>query len=84
MKKILVYSKPNCPYCVSAKELLSSKSLNYTEVVLGEDMLREDFLCIFPQVKTVPLIIIDGVKVGGYNELREWFSAQPEFLTEQR
>ncbi len=80
MSDILVYSKPNCPYCVKAKQLLTIKGKQFTEVVIGTDMLREDFMALFPDVRTVPLIIIDGVKIGGYDNLVERFDNDPQFL----
>lgn len=82
MSSILVYSKDQCPYCVKAKALLEMKQKDYTEIKIGVDMLREDFMATFPEVRTVPFIIIDGVKVGGYDKLVEWFDNQPKFLAE--
>lgn len=68
---VLVYSKSSCPSCMKAKVLLDLKGIEYTESVIGQDILREDFIELFPEQKTVPLIIIDGVKIGGYEELRD-------------
>ncbi len=70
----IVYTKNDCPYCVEAKKLLTAKDIAYTEVVIGEDILREDFISLFPEQKTVPMIIMDGVKYGGYDKLREHFA----------
>lgn len=69
----IVYSKKQCPFCDQAKMLLSLKNIEYTEVVIGEDMTREDFMSMFPEQRTVPLIIMDGVKYGGFDKLREYF-----------
>lgn len=77
---VLVYTKDNCPYCVKAKALLAMKGVSYTESVIGVDILREDFMTLFPDVRTVPLIIINEVKVGGYDQLREYFDNRPEYL----
>lgn len=74
---VLVYSKANCPSCTKAKLLMDLKGVKYTETVIGEDILREDFIDLFPEQKTVPLIIIDGVKIGGYENLREYFDNNP-------
>ena len=57
---IAVYTKQNCPFCVKAKALLKSRSLEYNEIEIGKDIDREEFLSMFPHVKTVPHIIIDG------------------------
>lgn len=70
MNKIIVYTKDNCPYCDRAKMLLDLKQLDYTQMKLGQDLTREEFMNLFPDVKTMPFIIIDDEHVGGYNELR--------------
>lgn len=82
MSDIIVYSKPDCPYCVRAKAVLEQKQLAFTEVQLGKDMLREDFMSLFPDVRSVPLIVIDGVKIGGYSNLVEWLDTRPQLLAE--
>lgn len=70
---VLVYTKDQCPFCVRAKMMLDIKGIPFTETVIGQDILREDFIELFPEQKTVPLIIIDGVKIGGYEDLRQYF-----------
>lgn len=70
MNKIIVYTKDNCPYCDRAKMLLDLKQLDYTQMKLGKDLTREEFMNLFPNVKTMPFIIIDDEHIGGYNELR--------------
>lgn len=79
---VLIYTKDNCPYCVKAKQLLSIKNVAYSEVAIGKNIIREDFMALFPDVRTVPFIIIDNVKVGGYEQLREYLDNQPGFLAE--
>lgn len=76
-----VYSKPNCPFCVQAKNLLKQNSKDFTEIHLdfgqlqveGETYLsRESFFEKFPAQKSLPLIIgPDGLKIGGFTELKE-------------
>lgn len=78
---VLIYSKKDCPSCIKAKSLLNVKGIQYRESIIGEDILREDFVATFPEVRTAPFIIIDGVKVGGYEQLREYLDNRPEFLT---
>lgn len=70
--KIEVYSKDNCPYCTMAKELLQNKGLQYEEHVVGSTISRNDFLEKFPGVKTVPQILVNGQRIGGYDKLTEW------------
>jgi glutaredoxin len=67
--KIVIYTKPSCSYCVAAKKLLQFQNILYHEIVIGEDITREEFLDIIPSAKTVPQIIIDNELIGGYNQL---------------
>ena len=67
--KIVIYTKPSCSYCVAAKKLLQFQNIPYHEIVIGEDITREEFLDIIPSAKTVPQIIIDNELIGGYNQL---------------
>jgi glutaredoxin 3 len=83
MSNVVVYTKDNCPYCVQAKSLLSLKGQSYTEMKIGHDLTREEFVEIFPTVKSVPFIIIDGEHVGGYDKLTEWYNRPgQQFLAE--
>lgn len=70
--KALIYTKSNCPFCVKAKTLFSIRNIEYTETVIGEDIMREDFMSLFPDQRTVPLIFIDGERIGGYDELTKY------------
>ncbi len=69
----LIYTKDNCPYCVKAKSLLTIKSVEFTESKIGQDITREEFMSLFPEQKTVPLIFINDQKIGGYDDLTEYF-----------
>lgn len=81
---VIIYTKDHCPYCVSAKSLLSSKNKQYQEMKIGEDITRDEFKTIFPNVKTVPHIIINGDEIGGFDKLTEWLNtdAGRNFLAE--
>jgi|TARA_B110000495_G_C22763304_1_gene446871 glutaredoxin len=74
----VIYSKPNCPYCTKAKELLSNSRLRYTEIIIGKDIsverLMEEFdLNGMPRPKSAPQIILHGKYVGGYKELEQYY-----------
>ena len=68
---IRMFTKPDCPFCVQAKELLSAKGFSYSEFELGKDLTKEEFIEKFPNVKTVPYIIVGNNHVGGYKQLVE-------------
>ena len=66
---IRIFSKVDCPYCDSAKNLLISKGYSYHEFIIGQDIARDEFVEKFPNVKTVPYIIIGNNHIGGYKQL---------------
>ena len=70
MKSVIVYSKDYCPYCVRAKDLLTSKGATYEEirVDLEPDRLVE-MIEKANGKRTVPQIFIGDHHVGGCDEL---------------
>lgn len=66
---IQIYGKPDCPYCVKAKQLCEGYNLAYNYYEIGVDVSREALLEEFPTARTVPQIVVNGTKIGGYNEL---------------
>lgn len=60
---IVIYSKSNCPNCVSAKALLESKGLEYTawDVEKDPDVLAR----LSPDQRQMPQIWVNGQRVGG-------------------
>ena len=81
---VTIYTKDSCPYCVSAKNLLEAKGKQYKEINIGRDIPRDDFVSLFPNVRTVPHIIINGDEIGGFDKLTEWLNtdAGQSFLAE--
>jgi glutaredoxin 3 len=70
--KVEIYTKFACPYCVRAKHLLDGKGVAYTEydVTMGGDR-RQEMVSRAPNARTVPQIFINGMAVGGSDDLRE-------------
>ena len=73
---ITIYSKPNCTFCVKAKNLVKSLGFEYEEKMFGLDFTTPEqlFEAVGKQVRTMPQIIIDNKHIGGYNELVEHFA----------
>lgn len=71
MNNYIIYTQPNCSYCTKAKALIEEKGHTYTEVTVGKDISKTDLFEMFPGVKTVPIVVLDGEKIGGYQELTE-------------
>lgn len=71
MATIEIYTTTYCPYCVRAKHLLDAKDVDYSEVdVTGDDAARVALVEKSGGRKTVPQIFINGVPVGGYDDIR--------------
>ena len=70
MPLIEIYTTRYCPYCHAAKALLKRKDVAFTEIDLGRDGERRDEMLERANGSmTVPQIFIDGVHVGGCDEL---------------
>lgn len=70
MAKIILYSSSYCPYCSAAKRLLSQKGAAFEEIdVDGRPAVREEMTAKAGGSYTVPQIWIDGVHVGGCDDL---------------
>lgn len=71
-ESITVFTKPGCPFCVKAKQLLIDKGLDYEEVVLGKDATTVSLRAITGKT-TVPQVFIGGKHIGGSEDLEIYF-----------
>lgn len=71
--KTIVWSKSTCPFCDMAKTLLKNKGIVFEERMIGVNWTREQLLESIPQARTVPQIILNGVLIGGYEQLKAHF-----------
>lgn len=75
MKKVEIYTVNYCPYCKKALEFLDAKGVEYKKFDITEnekemrDKLKE-YYKIESEV-TVPQIIVNNVRIGGYDEIKE-------------
>ena len=69
--KAVVWSKPACPFCVKAKNLLKNKGIEYEEKNIAEGYKIEDLLALVPNARTMPQIWLDDEHIGGYSDLQE-------------
>lgn len=81
MSKYIVFSKPSCPFCVKAVELLKEKKAVNSVVNFNGSMEQQVLLSEIKSAydyETVPMIFKrDGNSVqfiGGYTDLVEHFS----------
>ena len=75
MTETIIWSKDNCPYCVTAKSLLDSKGIRYEERKIGPEWTRDqllEVLPVIPDVLTVPQIWLYGEYIGGCDKLQAY------------
>ena len=72
MARVTVYSTGTCPICDKTKTLLKKWQIPYQEVRidLDRDALKR-MLELTDHARTVPQLAIDGIWIGGFNELTE-------------
>jgi len=70
MALVEMYTTPICPYCVRAKSLLKRKGVTWTEIdVARDEAVRDAMIERAGGKRSVPQIFIDGVHVGGSDDL---------------
>jgi glutaredoxin 3 len=70
MPKIELYSTAVCPYCVSAKNLLKAKGLEWTDLRIDTDPVQRDaMLARSGGRRSVPQIFVNDQHVGGFDDL---------------
>ncbi len=67
---IRLYVTRNCPYCARAKSLLEAKGIPFENVSLDDRHELRMQLSQQHDWRTVPMIFIDDVFIGGYDELQ--------------
>ena len=69
--KVEIYSKPQYPFCDMAKALAEREEHDLTVKMLDVDFDRETLMETFPGARTFPQIIVNGDKIGGYQEFKK-------------
>jgi glutaredoxin 3 len=67
---ITVYTRDNCPNCVSAKRILEAANLKYVDVDIQLGDRLANFLKEFPDARQMPQIFINDQRVGGVEGLK--------------
>jgi len=73
-KKVEIYSRTNCSYCVMAMNFFDLKGINYDVYSADDPKIFQEMLERNPQARTVPQIFIDDKLIGGYTDLIESYS----------
>ena len=67
-KKVVVYSTPTCPYCKRAKDYFSRKGIPFVDHNVAQDRDAAKEMIQKSGQMGVPVIVIDGEVVVGFNQ----------------
>ena len=71
-----IYSKQNCSFCMQAKQLLEMEQLPFDYLTLGTNYSLQEFMELFKNARSFPMIVKDGEVIGGFNNLVEYLKQQ--------
>jgi glutaredoxin 3 len=71
MAQVVIYTTPYCSYCRAAKALLSSKNIVFEEIDVSNDPDKRAQMERLSKRRTVPQIVVNGIAVGGFDNLRQ-------------
>jgi len=68
MKKVEIYSTPNCHFCHIAKDFFDDNNIPYTEYNVASDLEKRKEMVNLTSQMGVPVIVIDGDWAVGFNK----------------
>jgi glutaredoxin-like protein len=74
--QVAILTREGCPHCTRAKAILKEQGYNYAEIVLPV-AIRSKTVGAITQRGTVPQVFINGIHIGGADELESWIKANP-------
>ncbi|EDP46541.1 glutaredoxin 3 [Rickettsiella grylli] len=69
MQKVVIYTKPDCPYCADAKELFTKKGVQFEEIQVDKNPEKLQEMVKLSNRRSVPQIFINNKSIGGFEEL---------------
>jgi len=71
MGQVVVFSKPQCPHCIEAKDILSSFDIPFKEINIEDDLHSSMLMSYASKRYTVPQIFFNDKHIGGARELKQ-------------
>ena len=69
MSQVTIYTKPYCPYCIRAVELLETKGIAFDEIEAAFDPEKRQEMIQRSGRATFPQIFIAGQHIGGCDDM---------------
>lgn len=76
-KKVIMYTFKTCPYCIKAKNLLNKEKIEFQEIEVSSEELKE--LANKTKMTTVPQIFVDDLFIGGCEDLYNLYKDKKKF-----
>jgi len=69
MSQVTIYTKPYCPYCIRAVDLLEKKGVAFTEIEAAFDPAKRQEMIQRSGRATFPQIFVGERHIGGCDDL---------------
>ncbi len=67
MKRITLYSRPMCSWCLDAKEYLQTRGVDFEEIDVGRDHAACQEMERISGQPYVPTIVVDGTVLANFD-----------------
>ncbi|GLQ76418.1 glutaredoxin [Vibrio sp. vnigr-6D03] len=68
--QIEMFSKDNCPQCVTAANWIAQQGMKLHQLKLDKDFDRESLFELFPTARSYPQFRVNGEAVGDFESLK--------------
>jgi glutaredoxin-like protein len=72
---VAILTREGCPFCAQAKGMLRDAGIEFEELVLNRDF-KDQALRALSSAHTYPQVFIDGERIGGSDDLRQWLQGR--------
>ena len=69
----MIFSKPGCPHCARARQVLDENGIVYEEVELGKGITFSTIRAVSGK-GTAPQVFIGGKLIGGADDVAAYFN----------
>lgn len=77
---VAILTRDGCPFCAQAKGMLRDAGIEFEELILNRDF-KDQTLRALSSAHTYPQVFIDGKRIGGSDDLRQWLQGRQERTT---
>lgn len=68
-RKVTVYGNTTCAYCGAARMLLTKNAVEFEDIVITDDSVKQKEMQEKSGSTKVPQIFVDDTLIGGFDEL---------------